>query len=117
MWLPDSQVRIWLYTQPTDMRKSFSGLSGLVRNILEENPLSGALFVFVNRRQTHIKILYFDGSGYCIWMKRLEQGCFQMPVIDEQSLELDSTTLKLILDGIDLNSVKKRKRFQLKKQQ
>ena len=115
MWLPDLQVRIWLYSQPTDMRKSFTGLSGLVRKVLEHNPLSGALFVFVNRRKTHIKILYFDGSGYCIWMKRLEQGRFQVPENDQQSLELDSTTLKLILDGIDLNSVKKRKRFKLQK--
>ena len=115
MWLPDSQVRIWLYSQPTDMRKSFNGLSGLVRKALEKNPLSGALFVFVNRRRTHIKILYFDGSGYCIWMKRLEQGCFQTPISDEQSIELNSTTLTLILDGIDLNSIEKRKRFQLKK--
>lgn len=115
MWLPDSNVRIWLYSQPTDMRKSFKGLSGLVRNVLEENPLSGALFVFVNRRRTHLKILYFDGSGYCIWMKRLEQGCFQSPVGEGQSIELDRTTLTLILDGIDLNSVQKRKRFQLKK--
>lgn len=115
MWLSDSNIRIWLYSQPTDMRKSFKGLSGLVRNVLEENPLSGSLFVFVNRRRTHIKILYFDGSGYCIWMKRLEQGCFQTPTDDYRSIELDRTTLTLMLDGIDLNSVKKRKRFQLKK--
>ncbi len=115
MWLSDSQVRIWLYSQPTDMRQSFNGLSGLVRNKLKENPLSGALFVFVNRRRTHMKILYFDGSGYCIWMKRLEQGHFQTPASDHQAMELDSTTLMLILDGIDLNSVQKRKRFQLKK--
>ena len=114
MWLPDSQVRIWLYTQPTDMRKSFNGLSGLIRQVMKENPLSGALFIFINRRRTYIKVFYFDGSGYCIWMKRLEQGCFQMPNTDEQSHELDSTTLKLILDGIDLTSVRKRKRFKLK---
>jgi transposase len=114
MWLTDSQVRIWLCSQPTDMRKSFNGLSGLVRHSLKENPLSGALFVFVNRRRTHMKILYFDGSGYCIWMKRLEQGCFQLPVNDRQTLELDRTTLTLMLDGIDLNFIQKRKRFQLK---
>jgi transposase len=114
MWLTDSQVRIWLCSQPTDMRKSFNGLSGLVRHSLKENPLSGALFVFVNRRRTHIKILYFDGSGYCIWMKRLEQGCFQLPVNDRQTLELDRTILTLMLDGIDLNFIQKRKRFQLK---
>ena len=114
MWLANSQVRIWLYSQPTDMRKSFNGLSGLVRNQLEENPLSGALFVFINRRRTQVKALYFDGSGYCIWMKRLEQGRFQIPVNDHDAIELDKTTLMLILDGIDLNSVQKRKRFQLK---
>ena len=117
MWLSDSQIHIWLYTQPTDMRKSFNGLSGLVRTILEENPLSGALFIFINRRRTQIKILYFDGSGYCIWMKRLEQGRFQLPAGDNVSMELDRSLLTLILDGIDLNSVQKRKRFKLKKQE
>ena len=67
MFFPESQVRIWLYTQPTDMRKSYNGLNALVKNQLKDDPLSGELFVFVNRRQNQMKILYFDRSGYCIW--------------------------------------------------
>ena len=76
MFFPESQVTIWLYAKATDMRKSFDGLSALVKNHLHENPLGGHLFVFISRRQTQVKILYFDRSGYCLWSKRLEKGCF-----------------------------------------
>jgi len=72
--IPEGQLRIWLYVPPTDLRKSFDGLSALVRTKLAEDPLSGQLFVFLNRRRTQLKILYFDRSGYCVWAKRLEQG-------------------------------------------
>ena len=74
MLIPESQVRIWLYGPPTDMRKSFDGLSALVRTKLLEDPLSGQLFVFINRRATQLKVLYYDRGGYCVWAKRLEQG-------------------------------------------
>ena len=76
MFFPESQIRIWLCTTPTDMRKSYNGLSALVKNRLQGNPLSGELFVFVNRRQNQMKVLYFDRCGYCIWLKKLEQGRF-----------------------------------------
>ncbi len=114
MFFPESTVTIWLYTEVTDMRKSYDGLAALVKNRMKDNPLSGDLFVFVNRRKSAMKILYFDSSGYCIWMKRLEAGSFQMPAYNEEKLALDSTQLKLILEGIDLNSIKKRKRYQRK---
>lgn len=78
MFVPGNQARIWLCTQPTDMRKSFNGLSALVKNQLDHNPLSGQYFVFVNRRKTQMKVLYFEPSGYCLWSKRLEQGQFQV---------------------------------------
>jgi transposase len=64
MFLPEPNVQIWLYAQPTDMRKSFNGLCALVASKLKNNPVSGDFFVFINRRKTHIKILYFDGSGF-----------------------------------------------------
>lgn len=117
MLIPESRVRVWLYRHATDMRKSFKGLSALVRNHLDENPISGELFVFINKRRTHIKVLYFDDGGYCIWMKRLEQGRFQLPKVSGHNDKqiLDWTTLKFIIDGIDLNSIRQRKRFQLKK--
>jgi len=69
MFFPESQARIWLYAKPTDMRKSFDGLITLVKHQLQEDPLSGQLFVFINRKRIYLKILYFDRSGYC--MKRL----------------------------------------------
>ena len=77
MLLARSGLRIWLCCEPTDMRKSFYGLSALVRTRLCEDPLNGALFVFVNRRKTLLKALYFESDGYCIWSKRLERGQFQ----------------------------------------
>jgi transposase len=100
MFFPESQVRIWLYTRPTDMRKSFDGLAALVKHCLQEDPLSGQLFVFINRRGTYMKVLYFDRSGYCLWCKRLEQGRFHFAGSGAEKQGLDWTQLKLILEGI-----------------
>ena len=110
MLIPESQVRIWLYGSPTDMRKSFDGLSALVRTQLAEDPLSGQLFVFINRRRTQLKVLYFDRGGYCVWAKRLEQGRFH-PAGRDQKQRLEWTELKLILEGIDLQSIRRFKRY------
>lgn len=111
MWFPESRVRVWLYRRPTDMRKSFDGLAALVRHALGEEPLSGELYVFVNRRRTLMKILYFDRSGYCVWSKRLEQGQFQVRWDGAQKVSLDLTALKLIIEGIDTGSVRQLKRY------
>lgn len=111
MFFPESHVKIWLYTKSTDMRKSFNGLVSLVKNELKEKPLSGNLFVFINRKQTHLKILYFDRSGYCIWMKRLEEGRFQYPSGSGDKTALDLTRLTCIIEGIDLQSIHQRKRY------
>lgn len=110
MLIPEGQIRIWLYGPPTDMRKSFDGLSALVRTQLAEDPLSGQLFVFLNRRRTQLKALYFDRGGYCVWAKRLEQGQFHL-VGQGDKRRLDWTELKLILEGIDLRSVRRFKRY------
>ena len=110
MLIPESQVRIWLYAKPADMRKSFDGLSALVRTRLKENPVSGELFVFINRRRTQMKVLYFDRGGYCVWAKRLEQGRFHPPVAGEKRA-LSWTELKLIIEGIDLASIRQFKRY------
>jgi len=93
-------VRIYLYRRPTDMRKSFDGLGGLVRLHFEADPLSGSLFVFVNRRRTYVKILYWDGSGYAIWAKRLERGTFRVPASGGAQAELTSAELSMLLEGI-----------------
>lgn len=111
MFFPESNIKIWLCTLPTDMRKSFTGLMAIAKNQLNENPLNGELFVFINRRQTQIKILYFDRSGYCIWMKKLEEGRFQYPINNANKALLDRTQLTLILEGIDLNKIHQNKRY------
>lgn len=111
MFLSQADAKIWLYTQPTDMRKSFNGLSALVRNKLIENPLTGQLFVFINRRRTHIKLLHFDGSGYCIWMKRLEQGQFHFNNKQGDKLAISWTELQMIISGIDTQKVTQYKRY------
>lgn len=111
MFFPESQVRVWLYNRPTDMRKSYDGLIALVKNKLAEDPLSGQLFVFINRKCTQCKVLYFDRSGYCIWSKRLEQGQFHTNAGEAIKQTLSLTDLKLIIEGIDTRSVRQHKRY------
>lgn len=111
MFTPTSRSRIWLYTQPTDMRKSFKGLIGLVRTKLKEIPNSGQYFVFINRRKTHMKILYFESSGYCIWMKRLEQGQFNFKPPGSEKQALDAIKLQWLIDGIDVQKFRQFKRY------
>jgi transposase len=109
-----SAVRIFLCTRATDMRKSFDGLTGLVQECFGQDPLTGHLFLFLNRRRDRIKILYFDRDGLAIWYKRLEAGSFEMPsAAAGDSLELRPAQLAMILSGIDLKSARQRKRFQL----
>jgi transposase len=111
MFAPDSQARIWLCTQPTDMRKSFNGLSAQVKNQLGHNPLSGQYFVFVNRRKTQMKVLYFEPSGYCLWSKRLEQGQFRVRPSASGQQALTWTDLQLILEGIEVQKSRQFKRY------
>jgi transposase len=108
-----SAVRIFLCMRPTDLRKSFDGLTGLVQECFGQDPLTGHLFLFVNRRGDRIKILYFDRDGLAIWYKRLEAGSFEMPsTADHDGVELQPAQLAMILSGIDLRSARQRKRFQ-----
>lgn len=112
------QVRVFLYRQPTDMRKSFHGLIALTESQLEQDPLSGSLFVFFNRRRDRIKILYWGQTGFCIWYQQLEQGTYQLPdpqSLDSDTLQVTRSQLSLILDGIDLCSARQRTRFQLER--
>jgi len=107
------RVRVYLCTSPTDMRKGFDTLAVLVRDTLRCDPLSGHLFLFVGRRRDRLKMLYWDGDGYALWYKRLEQGTFRMPVIKDGAtrVELKASELAMLLEGIDLRSIKRRKRF------
>lgn len=111
MFAPPTNARIWLYTQPTDMRQSFNGLIGLVRTRLQEVSASGQYFVFVNRRKTQMKILYFEPSGYCIWMKRLEQGQFNYQASAPDKQSLDVTRLQWLIAGIEVQKYRQFKRY------
>lgn len=110
-----ASTRIFVAKGPTDMRKGFDSLQGIVSGVLQEDPLSGHLFLFVNRRRDKLKILYWDGDGLALWYKRLEQGTFELPAITEsqQSAEIKSDELLMLLRGVDLGSVRRRKRFSL----
>lgn len=106
-------TRIFLAAGATDMRKGFDALQGLVSHELKKDPLSGHLFLFINRRRDKLKVLYWDGDGLAIWYRRLEQGTYQIPELtaDVTSLEIRSEELTMLLRGIDLSSIRRRKRF------
>jgi transposase len=107
-------VRLFLCAEPADMRRSFDGLAQMVRSFLGADPLSGHLFVFRSKRGDRIKLLYWDSDGLAIWYKRLEQGSYRFPPVPEnaQGLEIRAADLSMILDGVDLESVKRQKRYQ-----
>jgi transposase len=107
-----SSVSIFLYTEPTDMRKSFDGLSGIVRSEFAADPTNGSLFLFINRRRDRLKILYFDGTGYWLYYKLLEAGTFEVIASKGKCVQIDSTQLAMLLGGVSLVSVKRRKRYQ-----
>ena len=111
MLLADPQLNILLCTQPVDMRKSYDGLCALVLNDLQDDPLTGKLFVFINKRKTHMKILYFDRSGYCLWCKRLEQGQFNFRAHADGKRSLTWTDLQLLLEGIEAQKTRQYKRY------
>jgi transposase len=114
LMLPPS-VRIFLCVSPVDMRRSFDTLSGLVEEYLGEDPLSGHLFVFRNREETKIKIVYWDGDGYAIWYKRLERGTFALPKAATAGVEIETSVFSMILGGMDSKSMSKKKRFKREK--
>ncbi|MEI7926407.1 MAG: IS66 family insertion sequence element accessory protein TnpB [Chloroflexota bacterium] len=98
--------RVFVAADPVDFHFSFDRLAGVVRNALRADPLSGDLFAFFNRARTHCKILVFEPGGYAIYYKRLERGSFELPVISGEAtrVEVDASTLAMILDGIDLRA-------------
>lgn len=111
-------LRYFLYRRQTDMRKGFDGLSGLVRNELGQDPLSGDVFIFINRRGNQVKLLLWEGDGFSIYYKRLERGTYEFPTWSEDSasVTLRSDELMLILQGISLRSVHRRKRYTHRKE-
>lgn len=110
LMLPPS-VKVFLATAPTDMRRSFDGLFAMTQQVLRGDPLSGALFVFTNRRADRVKILFWEKSGLAIYYKRLEKGVFHFPESDGQCVEVEATELALLLEGIELRGAKRHKRY------
>jgi len=115
--LPPS-VKIHVCLASTDMRKGFDGLCGLAEHVLEQDPLSGHLFVFRNRARDRLKVLYWDNDGLAIWYKRLERGTFQLPTdlaardASQTRAEISTSELSLLLGGVELASVRRRRRYQ-----
>jgi transposase len=104
-------VRVYFAKQPADMRKSFDGLAALASGSLALDPLSGHLFVFVNKRRDRIKILYWDRDGLAVWAKRLERGSFRLPAAASDRVEMTTAELAALLAGIDLNTARRRVRY------
>ena len=108
-----TKARIWLCTGPTDMRRGFDRLAEQAQQVTRKQPQSGHLFVFRSRRGDRLKALYWDKDGYVLWYKRLEQGTFKLPKLaaEQASVELKASELAMLLDGIDLSSIKRVKRY------
>lgn len=114
-------VHVYLCLEPADMRRGFDGLAALVREHLGGDPLSGDLFVFRSRRGDRVKLLYWTGDGLALWYKRLEEGTFQFPTdpaaltdaaaVGQRGLSIRAADLAMLLDGVDLASVKRSKRY------
>ena len=105
-------VPIFLYTPPTDMRKGFDGLSGIVRSAFASDPLDGSLFLFINRRRDRLKILHWDGTGYWLYYKHLQAGTFEVIASQGKCARIDATQLAMLLGGVSLVGVRRRKRYQ-----
>ena len=109
-----SSVRIYVAAETVDLRNGFDGLAAVTRQIIREDPLSGHLFVFVNRRRNRLKILVWEPSGYLLVYKRLEQGRFHLPtapLAGERHIRIEAAELGLMLEGIDLRGARRRKRW------
>ena len=108
------QLRFYLYSQPTDMRKSFDGLSGIITNDLRGNPTNGDVYIFINRRRDRMKLLLWEQTGFWLFYKRLEKGTFQIPPnpMQQESIELSYDVLLMLVEGIDITSIKRRPRYQ-----
>jgi len=102
MLLSSVPLQVYLATGATDMRKSINGLSQIVAEQFELDPLSGHLFCFCNRRRDIIKILFWDRNGFCIWHKRLEKDRFQWPQSEQEVMSLPGHALSWLLDGLSI---------------
>ena len=111
MLMPPASVRVFVGSVAVDLRQSFDRLAACTREQLQQDPFSGHLFVFRNRRGDRVKILYWDRTGFCLWYKRLEKGTFRLPASGSGGVEMESAELMLMLEGIDLAGARRRPRL------
>jgi transposase len=113
MFSLSSENKFHLYSEPTDMRKSFDGLSGIIRNLLETDPCNGDVFIFINKRHDKIKLLHWQGISFTLYYKRLEKGTFEIPSYNmtSGSISLTYTQLVMIIDGLSIKNIEKRKSY------
>jgi transposase len=107
-----STYQYYLYTTATDMRGSFDSLCGIVQNKMGRNPMSGEVYVFLNRRRTHVKLLHWEYGGFVMYYKRLERGNFELP--PGENVSITWSELVMMIEGVSLKDIKMRKRFTLK---
>lgn len=108
-----ARVSIFVAAEPVDLRRSFDGLAGAVKQVLRQDPLSGALFLFFNRAADRAKILWWDRTGFCVLYKRLERGTFRVPrplTPDSNSVQIEAEELAKLLEGTTLSPLKQRVR-------
>ena len=110
-----ANTTIYWHTEPTDMRKGIDGLSGIVRGVFDDDfnghPLDGSLYLFINRRRDRMKILHWDGGGFWIYYRLLEQGTFELHKSTDKRLLIDATQLAMLLSGVPLVDARRRKRY------
>jgi len=106
-----TNLRYFICTREVDMRNGFDGLAGIVRNHLNQDPISGDVFIFINNRRTHIKMLYWDGDGFALFYKRLERGRYAHTIGNGLSQRLSRQELMMLLEGLSYKGIKKSKRY------
>ncbi len=109
-----SNLHYYICTKPVDIRNSFDGLAGIVRNFMQKNPITEGVFIFINKRRTHIKLLYWDEDGFVLYYKRLEQGVYQSNItVNAPSQELKREEVMMLLEGLSYHDMKKWRRFKI----
>ena len=106
-----ANLRYFLCCSAIDIRNSFDGLAGIVRNHLKKDPVSGDVFIFLNKNRTHIKLLYWDGDGFALFYKRLERGRYALPAHSEPSKHIRREELSMLLEGLSFQEMSRKKRY------
>ena len=106
-----ANLRYFLCCSAIDMRNGFDGLAGIVRNHLKKDPISGDVFIFINKNRTHIKLLYWDGDGFALFYKRLERGKYAFTPLDEPLRPIKREELMMLLEGLSFRGMSKKNRY------